>query len=650
MKIDNILLRVILVSIFCLLLLTSAFIYAADNPLQRSISIEASNQPLEEVLQRVASSGGFLLSYNPDWIPTDSIVTLNVRNSKVSKVLSTLLGKQYKFRNSGRHIIILRATKAPKQDRKNKNISYSIRGVVRDKASGVVLKDVVVYDVVDLQSALSDQNGNFSIEISQKRSSAGVRFSKSDYYDTIIVVNPEVKEVAIQLEPEKELDPASLQPIKTIEIADVNEVNFVQKVVPQRQYQRASNQRLIEKRIGQISFLPRLGTNYKMSGVVSNKISINVLGGYSAGVEWVEIGGLFNIDRYYVRGFQIAGLNNIVSGEVSGFQVAGIWNNNQGKLKGVQVAGIFNHVRDTITGVQIAGISNTLKGAMRGLQLAGINNHSTQNVEGAQIAGIVNSCGNDVKTFQLAGITNVGNNVGGIQIAGLVNASRGDVGGGQLAGLVNTSRKTNLVQLAGLSNFSKEEVNGLQFTSVLNIANKVNGFQLGVFNAADTVSGAAIGFFSFVNKGMHQLELQYNDVLYAGAYFKTGTFKFYNIFYGGANPNEEELWGAGYGIGRSSEMSRNWRFNYELMGIQVQEKGTDQVNVNARFNFLFYKYFTKKFRFYFGPSLVAHVSSWKDPETGEFLTNIAPYTIWEEQFTHTQVQFWFGWNAGFSFL
>src|SRR5690606_28716301 len=52
----------------------------------------------------------------------------------------------------------------------------------------------------------------------------------------------------------------------------------------------------------QISFVPYVGTNHKLSGHVVNDYSLNVVGGYSLGVQKLEFGGVFNVVRGDVQG------------------------------------------------------------------------------------------------------------------------------------------------------------------------------------------------------------------------------------------------------------------------------------------------------------------------------------------------------------
>jgi hypothetical protein len=106
----------------------------------------------------------------------------------------------------------------------------------------------------------------------------------------------------------------------------------------------------------QTSFVPGLGSHGLLSGQIVNKFSFNVLGGYNGGVNGLEIGGLFNMNKQDVKYVQVAGLFNVVGGNITGVQVAGITNTVYKSMNGVQMAGILNQVNENATGLQVAGL------------------------------------------------------------------------------------------------------------------------------------------------------------------------------------------------------------------------------------------------------------------------------------------------------
>ncbi len=172
------------------------------------------------------------------------------------------------------------------------------------------------------------------------------------------------------------------------------------------------------KRTFQLSLAPGLSTQGRLSTQVTNKFSLNVLGGYTAGVKVFEMGGLFNINKKNVQYFQAAGLVNTVGGSVKGVQMAGVQNLVFDSVYGFQVAGVSNYVKEKFRGVQVAGIYNHVSGSMKGVQLAGIANFSKRTVEGVQIAGFLNYT-KKLKGVQI-GLINITDTSEGYSI-GLIN-------------------------------------------------------------------------------------------------------------------------------------------------------------------------------------------------------------------------------------
>src|SRR5690606_20448831 len=125
----------------------------------------------------------------------------------------------------------------------------------------------------------------------------------------------------------------------------------------------------------QMSFTPGLSSQGMFSSQMINHFSLNVLGGYTAGVEGFEAAGLFNINQRTVRGFQSAGIFNLAGGDVAGFQAAGILNTVYKNMEGIQVAGIHNQVSGGSGGLQIAGLYNRTDSTAQH-QIAGVYNRA----------------------------------------------------------------------------------------------------------------------------------------------------------------------------------------------------------------------------------------------------------------------------------
>lgn len=140
-----------------------------------------------------------------------------------------------------------------------------------------------------------------------------------------------------------------------------------------------------QKKDFQVSFITPFGTNGTQSYLTTNKISFNILGGYSYGNTAFELGGLYNTNIHLTKGFQFAGIVNY-SGKTEGaVQFAGIANIAVNGDTPFQFAGIAN-VADEITGLQFAGIANVAK-RVKGVQF-GLFNYADES-DGVSI-GLIN--------------------------------------------------------------------------------------------------------------------------------------------------------------------------------------------------------------------------------------------------------------------
>lgn len=83
---------------------------------------------------------------------------------------------------------------------------------------------------------------------------------------------------------------------------------------------------------------------------------MNILGGYGAGVDGVEVSGLYGINQHDVGNIQVAGIFNLTGGKQSGIQLAGVFNQVIGSVHGVQVSSVYNTAKST-HGTQIGLIN-----------------------------------------------------------------------------------------------------------------------------------------------------------------------------------------------------------------------------------------------------------------------------------------------------
>ncbi|WP_221393697.1 STN and carboxypeptidase regulatory-like domain-containing protein [Dyadobacter sp. NIV53] len=466
----------------------------AQKLLNKQISIAANRQPVSEVLKTISSQGGFYFSYGGDVVPADSLVTITIDNKPVREILDVLLTGQFQYKETGNYIIIQRA-------RQEKSVYIS--GKILDAETGKEVDYASIYSRTFLVSALSDDHGSFRVKLKERPFPVTLSVSKVGYADTSMVIQSELqKDLNIVITP------------RAIDLDEVLVVDYGGDRTWLARLFVSSRLRRQSRNIGrffvslpyQASLTPGLGTHGKMSSQVINKFSLNLLGGYTGGVQGVEIAGGFNISKNEVSFLQIAGVFNIVSKSAAG----------------VQTAGLYNHVLDSLTGVQVAGFGN---------------------VAGKYVSGV-----------QAAGFFNKALSVKGVQVAGAFNVVRNGLSG---------------LQVSGLGNIGKKEVKGLQLAP-FNYAGNLKGTQIGIVNIADSTSGYSIGIINIIKHGKSEISVYSNEIVPFNVVWKTGNQRIYTILLAGSsvNPNKK-AYVFGIGVGKEFRLNNRLKFITEITNQNV---------------------------------------------------------------------------------
>jgi len=672
----KILLLKIVIVLFTLLFSGKVAI-SQTNYLYKKVNVSFTNIPLEEALKQISEVGGFTFSYNSKIINEKELVSLNVQNKTVAKSLDLLFDNAVRYKVVGSHVVLTKKS-LPENDANAKVNEYILTGYIINSKTGEKIREATIYEINGRVVSLSDSAGFYSLTIPSGNAVQALSYSKQGFLDTIIMVEPTYKKnIDIYLNPDNYYLEKMESKSVNLKLADLHNRQLVSVLVPDEAKTISDNLVVHEEKKIQVSFIPYVGTNGKLSGSVDNTLSLNIIAGYSGGVNGFELGGI-NIVRRNVNGSQISTFANIVGGDTRYFQFAGLFNKNTGSVKGTQIAGFSNVVLDSLKGIQLAGFNNTLHGYMDGIQISGFNNVTTKNVDGIQLTGGVNIALQDVKLMQIGGFVNYCNNVDGGQLAGYVNVARGDVNwgqisgyvnygrtvkgfqitgivnisskevtGGQLAGVVNYGKTSGKFQISGFSNIAKDENKGIQLSSVLNYSKKVNGYQIALVNVSDTIeSGLPIGLFSFVKKGFHRVELSANEVLYANMAYKLGVKKLYNAIRIGYDFSNNVS--AGYGIGKQISFSNKFNLNLDLSSDVLLESNSFAYigNLNKLATTIDYN-LTKHISVFIGPSLNLSVIP-LDTKTNTY-QNIAPYSFYNEIDTDNQIKMWVGGTLGLSF-
>lgn len=582
----------------------------AQGLLNKIVPLEVSRQRLDNVLEILSNRGNFYFSYNSNIVKKDSIVSISANNKTVRQVLDQLFDNTYEYMESGNYVIIRKTPiKTPliTSQAYTEDKVYVVSGYVLDETSGEGLRDATVYEKRRLQSTLTNNKGYFEIRFKSKPVSTALTFSKEFYQDTTIIIQPKYnQQVRVAILPIEwnarmvTVSPEDYQGRDSIVIAiQVDSIittyghlrndsvkvekTFVGRIfVSSKQAVQSLNlKKFFTERPFQLSLLPGLSTHGWLNAQVVNKVSLNILGGYSAGVNGVELAGWFNIDKKSVRWLQLAGWFNMVGGSV----------------EGLQGAGIHNMVVDSFKGAQFAGISNVVRKKFTGLQASGIYNHVGDSMKGAQFAGIANFTKRRMGGFQAAGIANVsGCEVSGVQVAGIVNYTR-----------------------------------------------KLKGLQLGLINICDTSDGYSIGLINIVVKGYHQLVFSANEVTNTNAAFKTGNRKLYSILQAGMQTgSKDKIYSFGYGIGKIFSLGRRWDMSPELLTQHLYLGDWDHVNLLNRFQLNFTYKLGKYFSLSAGPCFSVYYSEQTSAVSGYKFDIASDYHYFK---MGSRVKGWLGWNA-----
>ncbi|OOG72986.1 carboxypeptidase-like regulatory domain-containing protein [Algoriphagus sp. A40] len=371
--------------------------------LERRITISVQNERIDNLLKRLSQDAGCVFSYSPSAIEVSRTFSGSFSDRPLREVLEVVFDGEVQLKPKGVYVIL-----TPKPSSSKEMV---VSGYVVDE-SGKGIRDATVYDPITLKSSTTDEFGYFQFEVKNPaQENFELVVNKKDFSDTLVLDNSGNSFQKILLKSE-DLGKSIAEPMKNFWLWTKNSVGV----------KNLENVTDTIHRGFQMSLVPFVGTNRKISGSVINDYSLNVLGGFSGGTEKAELGGLFNINKGDAGVVQIAGLFNQVGGQVRGFQLAGL----------------VNSAMDSVKAAQIAGLTNFTTGNVRGFQLAGLLNLGTQSVQGTQIAGIANYTHRDIAGAQISGILNIARNVTGSQV-GLFNYS--DSTTGAPVGLISFVRK-----------------------------------------------------------------------------------------------------------------------------------------------------------------------------------------------------------------
>jgi hypothetical protein len=655
----------------------------AQSLLDRRISVEANNQRLSEVLKLISSKGDFYFSYNSSIIARDSLISISLYNRSIKQVLDQLCGNQYKWQLNNNYVILRKApVTAPTlvtSPTPSAEKLYTVTGYILNSETGEKVGNVTVYEKQRLVSTMSDDNGFFKIKLKSRYSTASLTISRELFEDTTVVIQPKYdQQVTIVMNPIETSGPVvTISPIEN-ELPDTivvkpptdsltgfsitkEEINRVERsrwgkfLLSAKQNMQSLNlKKFMADRTFQVSLTPGLSTHGKLSAQVVNTFSVNMIGGYTAGVNGVELGGAFNINKKDVKYMQAAGLLNITGGSVTGAQLAGLHNHVIKDVTGMQASGFSNIVKGHVTGAQLAGFHSHVLNGIEGMQASGFSNFVKGNVTGVQMSAIYNHVSGSLTGLQVSNFSNfIKGNLIGAQIGNVMNVCYDSVFGMQAASMLNFAHKQlSGVQIAGIGNFANREMNGAQFAGIFNYAKKLRGVQLGLINIADTSDGYSIGLINIVFKGYHKITFSTNEVMRFNAAFKTGNSKLYSILLVGldekrTNSDTNHMVSVGYGFGHEFSFGKWFSINPEFTTQYLYLGDWHNTNSMNKLHVQFNLKLGKSFAIFGGPSFTMYYTNqtktnanWNYPVPSP---GYHTYQLWDNN-----VKGWFGWNVGVS--
>ncbi|MBL7874166.1 MAG: hypothetical protein JNL53_00780 [Cyclobacteriaceae bacterium] len=580
-----------------------------QNPiLERSVSVRARNEKIPSVLNRIGQAAGFSFSYNSAIIDSNQEVSIEAINQTVRSLLNEIFNESMNYKEKGNYLILTRAVPAPV---KNNIIVVVIDGYVQDETTGEKISNASVYDRRSLTSSVTDDFGYFKLKLEKKTDSISLSVNKKNYRDTLVSITaPTNQYLTISITPIKQdsvVITAQTKPVDTVAVPKKEVLSLPYESEPNVQNISDTLYELV-----QVSFLPFLGTNGRLSGNIVNDYSINFFGGYSLGTRQIELGFFFNLDRGDVSWLQLAGFGNAVGGKVYGIQAAGFANVNGDETEAVQLAGFANTNLGNTWGVQVAGLANTNLGKMNGVQVAGFSNVTAMPSQGVQVAGF-----------------------GNVQIGDYVGS-----------------------QFAGATNIATEKITGSQVSILYNHGREVRGTQIGLINYADTLGGVPIGLLSIVKKGYHKIELSADEVFYTNLAFRSGVKKFYTQLMAGFKPTQSieptdtSVWTFGYGLGTSPRINRWLSIDIDLLSQHVNKGSyTDELSLLNKFYVGLDFQLAKKFSLATGITLNGYLTRPSYTDYPTLFTDFTPNIFFDEDVgSDLNLKMWLGAKVALRFL
>lgn len=315
------------------------------------VNLKLQNERLSVAMKLMTKQTGVEFSYNPQVVNPHRLISVSIVNKDVKTAIDLLIGDMYLYTLKGRYVIITSVKKQP---------------------------DIVV----DTEPIAG------KYEKKEIKSSGNTFHSGLSSIGDSKIANERIEMNSPLLINNKENEKTMLKTIAGIISLATFTWSSAEAQQKQPKAEKAPTPKIeynigLQKSTAQLSFVSPLSTDGNSAKDKEYKFSLNILGGVTGGINGVELGGLFNINKQDMRGLQMAGIFNSTGGAVSGLQMAGVVNIAR-KATGFQMSGVANY-SGGINDVQMAGVVNVSEGSR--LQIAAVANYA----KGADVQiGVVN--------------------------------------------------------------------------------------------------------------------------------------------------------------------------------------------------------------------------------------------------------------------
>ncbi|MFA6087721.1 MAG: hypothetical protein WC743_25400 [Mucilaginibacter sp.] len=461
----------------------------AQGNLTKLINIaEGKPQRIGTLLDKIASKGNFSFAYNNTTVPADSLVSVSGYSGTVFSILEKILGNTYEYQEVPGYVVLRYAPGSlyiTADMERGQGNQILIRGYVHNVINDKGIPRASVFEKNLLVSTLTDDRGYFELRVKNWNGPLLINVRKENFRDTSVHLLADVVVTGKQEKPDYKYYPDQGS-------AGVERSRFARFFLSSKQMIQGLNLgNFFTASPYQVSFTPGLSSHGLYNSQIIDHFSLNLLGGYTAGIDGFEMGGLFNINRKNVQYFQVAGVFNFVGGNAKGVQLAGLYNKVVNNAGGLQAAGLVNKTRNFTSGIQLAGLAN-INGRANGA---------------LHVAGLLNIY-DEAKAVTIAGLANLGHNNSHVQVAGILNKTGG----------------TSVFQLSGF----------------MNVAKRVKGIQVGMVNIADT-SDYAIGILNFIKNGEKSIAVSTDETMFMQVNFRSGGRILYTVLGAGYKPGTERM-------------------------------------------------------------------------------------------------------------